>query len=422
MSTTTLALIIMAAILIQVAIVTLRMIFCARRDPGAPWGREGSGGDGSLSGAGPTPESKIAGWDGYREFVVQRRVIEDGDAAVCSFYLAPCDGRPLPSFHPGQYLTFRLSMVDPPSGEKKTVVRCYSLSDRPRVDHYRVSIKRVPPPADQPQAPPGVSSNYFHDHVQEGDTLEVKAPAGNFHLMDGSLPIVLIAGGIGITPMLSIVNTVLERDDHREVWLFYGVRNGRELVMKQHLLALAAAHPNFHLHFCFSSPDADEAAGVAYQHDGRIDVALLRLTLKLARYQFYVCGPRPMMETLVPALAEWGVDTGDIHYESFGPASLLTRDNTPTTEREVGEPPVAVTLSRSGKTLIWDAGADSLLEFAENHGITVDSGCRAGSCGCCQTKLEAGEVSCSQEPDAEVLAGNCLLCISRPKGDITLAA
>ena len=93
-----------------------------------------------------------------KQFVVQRRVIEDGIASVCSFYLVPADDKPLPSFRPGQYLTFKLPIGDPATGQTKTVVRCYSLSDSARPDYYRVSIKRVPPPPDKPGVPPGLSS------------------------------------------------------------------------------------------------------------------------------------------------------------------------------------------------------------------------------------------------------------------------
>ena len=102
--------------------------------------------------------------------------MEDSAASVCSFHLAPADGEPLPPFKPGQYLTFKLSVDEPGREQCKTVVRCYSLSDRPRSDYYRVSIKRVPPPRDVPDAPPGKVSNFFHDNVQEGDIVDCLAP------------------------------------------------------------------------------------------------------------------------------------------------------------------------------------------------------------------------------------------------------
>jgi hypothetical protein len=261
----------------------------------------------------------------------------------------------------------------------------------------------------------------------------VKAPSGHFHLMmDEPLPIVLVGGGIGITPMLSILNTVMFSilssvmfcGTSREVWLYYGVRNGAEHVMKEYLESLQKAHPNFHLHVCYSSPTEGDVEGVDYHHRGWIDLQLLRSTLKLVHYQFYVCGPRQMMETLVPALEEWGVATDDIHYESFGPASLIKHENLTrqVTKGETAAQAFTITFSKSGKSIPWDPGADSLLEFAEANGIEVESGCRAGSCGSCQTGLAAGEVDYNQEPDADVDSGHCLLCITTPKTDLTLAA
>jgi ferredoxin-NADP reductase len=307
--------------------------------------------------------------------------------------------------------------------QPKTLVRCYSLSDRPRPDRYRISIKRVPAPADRPEAPPGLSSNFFHDHVQKGTILMVKAPSGHFHLMeDKPLPVVLIGGGIGITPMLSILNTLLENGSTREIWLYYGVRNGAEQIMKEHLQSLAKAHANFHLHLCYSNPSDNEVAGVDYQHNGRVDISLLRATLKLMRYQFYVCGPKPMMESLVPGLEEWGVDTNDIYYESFGPATLVKHEKPKAIPEGISAQTITVTFSKAGTHVPWDPDAGSLLEFAEAQGIEVESGCRAGSCGCCQTLLETGEVEYSQQPDADVEPGHCLLCISTPKGNLTLAA
>ena len=125
------------------------------------------------------------------------------------------------------------------------------------------------------------------------------------------------------------------------------------------------------------------------------------------------------MESLVPGLEDWGVDSGDIYYESFGPASLIKHEKAvPSATTQ----PITVIFDRSGKSIPWDFAADSLLEFAEANDIEVVSGCRAGSCGSCQTAMKTGEVDYSQEPDADVEPGHCLLCISTPKSDLTLDA
>ncbi|MCF6283516.1 MAG: 2Fe-2S iron-sulfur cluster-binding protein [Candidatus Polarisedimenticolaceae bacterium] len=426
MSTGTLALIIFVVIALQVGVFALVALYRRKQELKEIGSQEGaSQADVEKSPVSPallTESETTTAWSGFREFIVQHRVMEDKAESICSFYLTPADGQPLPSFKPGQFLTFKLQIKDPVSGESKNIVRCYSLSDSPQLDYYRVSIKRVPAPAGHPGFQPGRSSNYFHDHVQEGMRLSVKAPSGHFYLMEKEpLPVVLVGGGIGITPMVSIANALLNSGSSREIWLFYGVRNSADHAMKEHLQSLQQAHKNFHLHLCYSRPIEQDIEGNDYQHRGHVDINRLRLILPLKRHQFYVCGPRAMMESLVPALEEWGVANEDIYYESFGPATLPKHKKAkPQASKPVEA--ITVTFSKSGKSVTWNPDAESLLALAEDNDIDVDSGCRAGSCGSCQTKLESGGVEYNQEPDADVEAGHCLLCISKPKNNLTLTA
>lgn len=362
-----------------------------------------------------TVAEKAPGWSGFREFEVKQRVVEDADNQICSFYLVPVDGEPLPQFKPGQFLTFRLPT------DSETLTRCYSLSDRPRPDHYRVTIKRVLPPDKESGLPPGRSSGFFHDHIMQGCHLQIKAPAGQFHLDQSSnRPLVLIGGGIGITPMLSMLEHLLENGTQRQIWLFYGVRNGREIIMSPELQNLAQQHSNLHLHLCFSQPLEADREGISYHHRGRVDIELLRRILPLAGYQFYLCGPQPMMQSLVSGLQTLGIPSSDIHYEAFGPASLP--GHPPAAEAPPPESaiPHQVRFSRSGRQFTWQPGAGSLLELAEAEGIEVDSGCRAGGCGACQTRIESGEVHYESSPDADIESGHCLLCTSTPKSDLVL--
>ena len=436
MSTATLALLIGALILVQVG-AALSIGLYRRRAERRVLGA-GDVGSGSDTGRPPRPGGDLAiplvgtdaavanappaAWSGYREFVVQRRVVEDAGGTICSFYLAPADGQPLPPYKPGQYLTFNLEVPDPTGGQPKALVRCYSLSDRPHPEDYRITIKRVPAPPGRADLPPGASSSHFHDRVREGARLSVRAPSGHFHLIEeGDLPIVLIAGGIGITPLLAILNTLAHRSDPREVWLFYGVRNGSEPIMKEHLKTLRESHPSLHLHVCYSQPHADDEPGRDYQHEGRVDIRLLRRSLPFGRYEFYLCGPPPMMESLVPALEDLGVAPENLHYESFGPASLSRRRLPAQAEPAAADRAITVRFGRSGKTVPWDPKAGSLLALAEDQGIRVESGCRAGSCGSCQTAVESGEVEYLQTPDADIAPGHCLLCIGTPATDLTLA-
>ena len=363
-------------------------------------------------------------WTDYRPFLVSRKVIEDAAGSICSFYLEPEDGQPLPRFRPGQFLTFRLEIPDG-AGGVEPLVRCYSLSDAPRPDHYRVSIKRISASAGADR-PPGRVSNHFHDQVQEGSLLLARAPAGHFYLDSGEDPVVLIAGGIGITPLLSMLNWGLTQQPGREIWLFYGVRNSHEAIMTEHLRALVDTHPQFKLRLCFSNPLATDQVGRDFHHAGRVDITRLRLELNLKPYHYFLCGPTPLLETLVPALEEWGVPPARIHFEAFGPASIPRRQPAPSPEPVAkglaSAPEILVTYARSGQQLTWRPDAGSLLDLAEAHDIAIPSGCRAGGCGTCQTRIASGEVSYRQPPDYDPEPGTCLLCVCTPKTAVTLEA
>lgn len=374
----------------------------------------------------PVPDAAVAAprdtgaWPGWRAFRVERRTYEDAAQSQCSFHLVPVDGQPLPPFEPGQFLTFSLDLPVPGQGPRR-ITRCYSLSDRPDPARYRVTIKRVPPPADQPGLPPGLSSNHFHDGVHEGDVLAVKAPSGHFHIdADAAVPAVLIAGGIGITPMMSMLRWCLAEQPARTVHLYYGLRNGREHAFKQTLQALAAAHPQLHLNVVYSRPDDGDEPGRDFQHRGHVDVELLRRTLPHGQHRFYVCGPPAMMRTLVPALAAWGVPRADLHFEAFGPASVKLPGDEPAAPAATAS--FEIRFRRAGRTLTWDGADASLLDFAERHGVEVESGCRSGGCGACETRLLEGQVRYAQAPDHDVAPGHCLLCVGRPSSDVVLEA
>jgi hypothetical protein len=133
-------------------------------------------------------ETAVPARTGFRTFRVERKMVEDATQSVCSFYLVPEDGEPLPSFLPGQFLTFRLDVAKSTGGSEQ-IIRCYSLSDAPSTDGYRVSIKRVPSPAGS-NFPPGRSSNSFHEHVEVGSLLQVRAPSGHFHIDRSEAPVV----------------------------------------------------------------------------------------------------------------------------------------------------------------------------------------------------------------------------------------
>jgi ferredoxin-NADP reductase len=362
----------------------------------------------------------VTAWSGLRTFRVDRKIFEDTAQSICSFYLVPIDRKPLPDFQSGQFLTFSLDLSSSNnSGEQ--IVRCYSLSDAPRPDYYRVSIKRVPAPFGS-NLSPGRSSNYFHDHIKVGSLLQARAPSGHFYIDRSDEPVVLIGGGIGITPMLSMLNECLTKQLEREIWLFYGVRNASELIMKSHLDALALKHNNLHLWICASNPLPEDRSGIDHRHQGRVDINLLRTQLPPKPYHFYICGPSPMLESIVPALEDWGVPDSRIHYEAFGPSSIRRATSVIKDEKQghgIGTK-ISVKFIQSGKLFQWKPSDNNLLEFAELNGITVNSGCRAGSCGSCQTKIKSGEVDYRHPPDYDPDEGTCLLCVCTPKTSVTL--
>ncbi len=354
-------------------------------------------------------------WDGFRKFVIARKVLEAQD--VCSFYLEPHDRRALPSFMPGQYLTFRLNVP----GQAKPVVRCYSLSDSPKPDYFRVTIKRLGPPPGKADGKPGLASNYFHQELEEGDIVDVKAPAGQFFIdPKDETPAVLIGGGIGLTPVLSMLNAIVDVNARRDVWLFYGVRHRGEHVMADHLKRLAAENSNVHLHVCYSDPrPGEDREGEDYTHGERVSIDLMKRVLPSNAPHFYLCGPPPMMQATVEALHGWGVPDDRIHYEAFGPASVKSAASAQPAPAAAKQFEIA--FARSEKRCAWD-GRSTLLEIAEANGVRIDSGCRAGNCGTCVTALREGSVDYPSPPGTTVEAGSCLACVALPKSNVVLEA
>lgn len=358
-------------------------------------------------------------WDGFRKFELRGKVLEaDG---ICSFYFAPHDGKPLPPFHPGQYLTFKIKLPN----EEKPLVRCYSLSDSPtHPDYYRVTVKRELPPNDNPQAPAGKSSTFFHHSLNPDDIIDIKAPSGHFYLNpEHQGPIVLIGGGIGVTPVLSMLNTITASGSNREVWFFYGARDSTEIVMKDYFYQIDREHPNIHINICLSRPRPEDQPGIDFHHQGRVNVDLIKQLLPSNNYDYFICGPAPLMDSITNDLYGWGVPKTKVHFEAFGPASVKS-------VRDAGTAPIAASndknltihLKRSNKDITWTSSAGSILDCAEAAGAVLESGCRAGNCGACELAIVEGSVVYLNEPGAPVEKGSCLACVAIPDGDLVIDA
>jgi ferredoxin-NADP reductase/MOSC domain-containing protein YiiM len=350
---------------------------------------------------------------GFREFVVKRRVPES--ESITSFYLEPKDRDPLSPFKPGQFLTFRLNIP----GSDEPVLRTYSLSDSPHCPYYRVSIKRESSPPDVPDAPPGLSSNYFHDRVKEGSILDVGAPRGSFVIDDDTdRTLVLLSAGVGITPLLSMLNTVAKSG--RKVWFIHGARNGREHAFGEHVRRLASEHDNVRVHVAYSAPEDSDVEGRDYDSRGRVSVDLLKRILPFDDYAFYLVGPPPFMRGLFSGFCAMGVDAGRIRYEFFGPASALQEPpKTSQRDAEVGNDGTEVVFANSGVTATWN-GQGSLLDLAERVGLTPPYSCRAGICHTCQCGVIEGEIGYDEEPLSPPDSGEALICVGKPKGRVVL--
>ena len=238
---------------------------------------------------------------------------------ITSFYLTADDGKPLPTFLPGQFLPIKLDIP----GQYKEVYRTYSLSDSPDKDYYRLTIKREPAPSDVPNAYPGVSSNYFHDQVEIGTKIQVSGPRGKFYLKDQETPVVLLSAGVGVTPMISMLNTLVEMKSSREVWFIHGARNGREHALGTHVREMIRSYVNLNAFFTYSRPNADDIIGQDYDEEGHVTIDLIEQLNVKKDSDFYVCGPTQFMKSIFPDLINWGVKGTSIHYEFFGPASMI---------------------------------------------------------------------------------------------------
>ncbi|MEZ2744101.1 NO-inducible flavohemoprotein [Halopseudomonas bauzanensis] len=251
------------------------------------------------------------GWNGWREFNVREKNPESEE--ITSFVLEPVDGQPVVHFEPGQYTSIAVQVPD--LGVQQ--IRQYSLSDVPNGRTYRISVKRE---SGSEERPAGYVSNLLHDHVQVGDRVRLAAPYGNFFIdVNATTPVVLISGGVGLTPMISMLKRVLQSPDQRELLFVHGARNGRVQAMKAKLRQAAAEHDNFHLIMFYSEPLATDQAGQDYDYEGFVDVRQIADRILLEDADYYICGPVPFMRMQHDALMNLGVKEARIHYEVFGP-------------------------------------------------------------------------------------------------------
>lgn len=355
-----------------------------------------------------------------RTLIVNRKVTES--ETITSFYLASEDGEPLAPFLPGQFLPLKLDIP----GQWKPIFRTYSLSDSPNKGYYRLTIKRELAPANQPDVYPGVSSNYFHDQVEPGTQLLTKSPRGKFYLdPHGKTGVVLLSAGVGLTPLVSMLNAIVDSGSKRPTWFIHGSRNRREHALGQHVRRVAGESSNVHVHIRYSKPLAEDTLERHYDDVGHVDIELVKRLLPSTAFDFYLCGPAPFMKSLFNGLLVWGVAESRIHYEFFGPASALAerikvaRPKRAAAASECCEE-IEVTFSKSGVKANWNPSFESILDLAEANGLSPDYSCRSGICHTCKCKLQDGEVEYVQEPLDLPEEGSVLICCSKPKTNIVV--
>ncbi len=258
------------------------------------------------------------GWTGWRGFKVKRRVQES--AEITSFHLVPADGGPLPGYRPGQYISVRvfvpeLGMMQP---------RQYSLSGAPGQDALRISVKREAGSATQPA---GWVSQWLHERVQAGDVIDLAPPMGDFFLHeDRGTPVVLISGGVGITPMMAMLDHLLLTGSPRAIRFLHACRDAGVQAFGEHLGNLCAEYAAQLQGRLFVETGALPATrGSLRASAGRIDAQALAESAVLPDADYYVCGPVAFMRAQIDGLRAQGVPAERVHAEVFGTGGVPAR-------------------------------------------------------------------------------------------------
>lgn len=253
--------------------------------------------------------AKKGGWVGFREFKVVKK--EKESEVITSFYLKSADGEPIMDYLPGQYISIKAEIP----GAKYEHLRQYSLSTAPGKDTYRISVKKEEAGGDYPD---GVVSTFLHEQVEEGDTVKITPPAGDFYLdTEDTRPLVLMSRGVGLTPVMSMLEAVIAVQPKREVYFLYATYSTNYHAMKDHMFEIQKENPQVHLHTVYNAPRKEDEG--KFDTKGYIDEDLIKNVVPTTDAAFYFCGPEKFMDTVATGLKNLGVNDEDIHYEYFGP-------------------------------------------------------------------------------------------------------
>jgi ferredoxin-NADP reductase/MOSC domain-containing protein YiiM len=364
-------------------------------------GSSTSSGNTGLTAAAASPPPS---WPGFRPLRVTE--VHDESSDVRSVSLANPDGAKLPEWLPGQSITLRLY----PGSDQAALLRNYSLSNLPGSDDYRISVKREPH---------GAASGYIHAHVKAGDLIDVAAPRGTFVLTDSEAPVILLSAGVGATPVLSMLHSLVKTGSTREIWWLYGARSGDEHPFAEESRALLDRLPNGRSRIYYSRPAPVDRQGVDFSAEGRLSIEAIRGLGLPSEAQAYLCGPTLFMDQLSAGLAACGLESAHIHMETFGAAAALTPGIAAASVPPHIPPGPAglgpeVQFARSAISAPWGPPYTSLLEFAEACDVPTRWSCRTGVCHNCETALLAGAVRYDPEPLEPAAQGNILICCAQP--------
>ena len=355
-------------------------------------------------------EEQAPAWPGFRQMRVAN--IHKESDSVTSFILGPIDGQPLPVFEAGQFVVLRL-LVEP---GKSPVLRGYSLSDLPAADHFRISVKNESN---------GIGSSFLCNRAREGDLLDVSAPRGSFTLRPSQNPVVLLSAGVGATPVMSMLHSLVAERSQREIWWIYGARNRVDHPFAEESRSLLKQLSRGRRYIVYSRPAANDQVGADYDAPGHIDAALLERIGVSQSSDFNLCGPPSFLQNMRDGLRNWGVLAGNVHTEIFGALDAITPgmaqvDHTPHLPQGPPGSGPPVSFARSGITAAWDPKFGSLLGMAEACDVPVRWSCRAGVCHTCMTGLIGGSIIYNPEPLERPAPGNVLVCCSQPNTGVTL--
>lgn len=378
-------------------------------------------------------------------------IIEE-TADVKTFCLAPESPFAF-EYQPGQFVNLQVEI------NGQSVIRPYTLSSSPSRSGLAITVKRCPAPSDRPDAPIGLVSNWLHDYLQPGDRVRLVGGAmGHFTCLP-KVPakMLLISAGSGITPLMSMARWVKDTLLDTDIVFLYSTRTPRDFIFRTELAEMTAQMPNFHLAVTLTRPSPNQAwMGLT----GRVSESMLNLVVPdLLERSVYVCGSEGFTENVKSILEAIHFPMSNYYSESFGgsqepPTQPLISDfppsptrsaapaaakpqngqrngHHPTSSPSTASPSTAtntlsiVTFAQSDREVLANSSS-SLLELAEQAGVTIRSACRVGACGACKVATRDGKVQYDNRPPALTPAdeevGYALACVARPAGALVVEA